>query len=136
MAEETLCRQLASDAYEASQRGQIDTKKVVDDISKLEARSHSLSESSRAACDQVIDLMNTAKRLRRRASAALKTTGDVDDTLSEESEDNEAGGVTLESASKIVDSVEIQARMLIGRFLEEDERLSALKARLRQEILK
>jgi hypothetical protein len=32
--------------------------------------------------------------------------------------------------------VEQKARMLIGRFLGEDERLTALKRRLREEILK
>ncbi|SCB51564.1 hypothetical protein GA0061099_101929 [Bradyrhizobium yuanmingense] len=38
----------------------------------------------------------------------------------------------LKDAAK---SVETQARMLVGRFLEEDDKLTALKARLREEIL-
>ena len=132
---ETVCRQLASDAYDASQRGQIDTKKVVEEISKLEDRSHSLSESSRATYDQVVDLMNTAKRLRRRATSALKIVGDLDDTSTEDSDAHSMNSVTLEAAAKTVENVEVQARMLVGRFLGEDERLSALKARLRQEIV-
>jgi hypothetical protein len=37
--------------------------------------------------------------------------------------------------AKNVDSVESQAKMLIGRFLDEDERIVGLRARLRQEII-
>ncbi|MCC8971723.1 hypothetical protein [Bradyrhizobium brasilense] len=41
----------------------------------------------------------------------------------------------LKDAAKSVESVETQARMLVRRFLDEDDKLTALKARLREEIL-
>jgi hypothetical protein len=47
----------------------------------------------------------------------------------------EQSAVALQDAAKSVESIESQARMLVGRFLDEDERLTALKSRLRQEIL-
>jgi hypothetical protein len=75
-----VCQPLASDAYDASQKGQIDVTRVVDEIEKLVARSTSLAENSRSSYDQVVDLMNTAKRLRRRATSALKVVSDLDET--------------------------------------------------------
>jgi len=130
-----ICRPLASDAYEASQQGQINVTKVVEEIDKLVERSTNLAENSKASYDQVVDLMITAKRLRRRASTALKTIGDIDATLVDEGKPKEQSAVSLRDAAKSVESVESQARMLVGRFLDEDERLTALKSRLRQEIL-
>jgi hypothetical protein len=130
-----ICQPLAADAYEASQQGQINITKVVDDIDKLVARSSGLAESSRASYDQVVDLMNTAKRLRRRASSALKVVGDLDDAVVEEGNLGDQKSVALQEAAKAVESVEAQARMLVGKFLGEDEKLSGLKARLREEVL-
>jgi hypothetical protein len=43
--------------------------------------------------------------------------------------------VVLQDAAKSVETVETQARMLVGRFLGEDDKLTVLKARLREEIL-
>jgi hypothetical protein len=53
----------------------------------------------------------------------------------DEGKPKEQSAVSLRDAAKSVESVESQARMLVGRFLDEDERLTALKSRLRQEIL-
>jgi len=130
-----ICEPLASDAYDASQQGQINVTKVVEDIDKLVERSQNLAESSRASYDQVVDLMNTAKRLRRRASSALKVVGDLDETVVDAGDRQGQRAAVLQEAARSVETVESQARMLVGRFLDEDERLMGLKTRLRQEIL-
>lgn len=132
----TICRPLALEAYRASQQGRSDVKKIVEDVERLVDSSHRFADnSSGGTYDQVVDLMNSAKRLRRRASSALKLVGDLDDTAVDEGESRPQLG-DLQDAAKNVESVENQARMLIGRFLGEDERIAALKARLRQEIIR
>lgn len=133
---DAICQPLASDAYQASQAGQIDVKKVVEEADKILDRSHRLADNSRATYDQVVDLMNAAKRLRRRAAAAMKTIGDLDEASVDLGQvPREITPQGLQEAAKNVESVEQQARMLIGRFVGEDERIAALKARLRQEIV-
>ncbi|MBY2941831.1 hypothetical protein HFN97_20540 [Rhizobium laguerreae] len=131
----SVCKVLAENAYEASQQGQLDVTKVVEDIDKLVGRSSSLAESSRASYDQVVDLMNTAKRLRRRASSALKVVADIDEVIVEEGDATDQKSLTLGDAARAVETVETQARMMIGKFLGEDERLTGLKSRLREEVL-
>jgi len=131
----SICQPLASDAYEASQQGQIDVAKVVEDIDKLVARSTSLADNSRSSYDQVVDLMNTAKRLRRRTSSALKIVSDLDETAVAEGRPYQQRALALQEAARDVESVEAQARMLVGRFLGEEERLAGLRARIRQEVL-
>jgi len=131
----TICKPLADDAYDASQQGQLSVSKVIEDIDKLVSRSSSIAESSRASYDQVVDLMNTAKRLRRRASSALKLVDDLDEVTVEEGNPEQQKTVTLGDAARAVETVEVQARMMIGKFLDEDERLTGLKARLRDEVL-
>ncbi|MGJ4941429.1 ATP-binding protein [Bradyrhizobium sp. HKCCYLS1011] len=131
----TVCAPLASDAYAASQRGQLDVEAVVGDIGDLVKRSNSLAQSSKSSYDQVVELMTSAKRLRRRAASALKIVDDLDATAVDEGNPNLQKSVLLKDAAKSVESVETQARMLVGRFLEEDDKLAALKARLREEIL-
>ena len=127
---------LASDAYQASKKGQSNIRKVVEDIDKLVERSHHLADNSRASYDQVVDLMSTARGLRRRASSALKVVGDLDEAAIDEGQTRtELNATTLQEAAKAVEGVESHARMLIGRFLDEDQRIAALKARLRQKIL-
>jgi Histidine kinase-, DNA gyrase B-, and HSP90-like ATPase len=131
-----LCGPLAKGAYQASQAGQTDVQKVVDDIDRLAESSHSLTQNSRATYDQVVGMMNTAKRLRRRAAAALKAVGDLDDTTVEMGgRKDELHAAALQEAARTVETVESNARMLVGQFLGEDERLSALKHRLRQEVV-
>ena len=130
-----LCEPLASDAYAASQRAQSGVTKLVEDIDKLVARSSRLAESSRSY-DQVVDLMNNAKRLRRRAASALKAVADLDETAVDAGEPQEQRLSALQDAARSVESVESQARMLIGRYLKEGERLQGLTARIRQEVLK
>ncbi|EHK55618.1 hypothetical protein [Allomesorhizobium alhagi] len=131
----TVCKPLADDAYDASQQGQLNVSKVIEDIDKLVTRSSSLAESSRASYDQVVDVMHTAKRLRRRASSALKLVDDLDEVTVEEGDPEQQKTVTLGDAARAVETVEAQARMMIGKFLDEDERLTGLKARLRDERL-
>jgi hypothetical protein len=131
-----VCDPLAKGAYIASQAEQTDVKKLVEQIRRLIESSQDLANNSRASYDQVVDMMNSAKRLRRRAAAALKFVADLDEAAVEtEVNKSETTGKELEQATKDVESVESQARMLIGRFLDEDQRLSALKQRLRQEII-
>jgi len=80
--------------------------------------------------------MNNARRLRRKAATALKIASEHDDTVRErEHDDLRPTEERLQEASKNVESVEMQAKMLIGRFLDDDERIAALRARMRQEIV-
>lgn len=130
-----ICQPLALQAYRASQQGQAEVQKIVDDVDKLVDLSHRIADGSRGnSYDQVVDLMNNAKRLRRRASSALKVVRDLDDIAVDQGE-SKPQLAELQEAAKNVESVESQARMLIGQFLGEDERIAALKARLRQEII-
>ena len=130
-----ICQPLASDAYDASQKGQSDVTKLVADIDKLVARSTTLAGNSRTTYDQVVDLMNTAKRLRRRAASALKVVTDLDETAVADGMPQQQVSPALQDAVQSVASVESQARMLVGRYLEEEERLEGLRTRIRQEVL-
>lgn len=131
-----ICDPLARHAYQASQDKQADVDKMITDIGRLVDRSHSLAENSKATYDQVVDLMQAAKRLRRKAATALKSISDLDDTAMEVGSSPEGHRAPdLEEAAGNIESVETQARMLIGRFLTEDERLTALKRRIRQQLI-
>ena len=79
--------------------------------------------------------MNTAKRLRRRAASALKVVSDLDETAVADGQPQQQRALALQEAARNVESVETQARMLVGRFLGEEERLAGLRARIRQEVL-
>lgn len=93
------------------------------------------SRRPRSIYDQVVDLMNNARRLRRKTAKALKIANEHDDTVTEaEEQDLRLTEDRLQEAARKVESVEIQAKILIGRS-PEDERIAALKARLRQEIV-
>lgn len=133
-----LCSRLASDAYSASRNRQVDVKKVVEDISILDERSRNLATSARATYDEIVELMHAAKRLRRRAASALKSVEDIDDTMLDSDDDQKHTAVAdeIKEASRAVESIESQARMLIGQVLTEDLRIDALKRRLRQELVK
>ncbi|TGT78407.1 hypothetical protein EN802_01820 [bacterium M00.F.Ca.ET.159.01.1.1] len=131
-----ICQPLASDAYDASQKGQTQIGKVVEDIDHLVVRSQTLANSSRASYDQVVDLMNSAKRLRRRAVSAMKIVGDIDETAVADGSPQIQQGMQLQDAARAVETVEAQAKMLVGRFLDEEDRLGPLRQRLREEILK
>jgi len=129
----TLCSPLAKEAYNASKSRQSNIEKVVEDINKLVEDSQALTASSRATYDQVVELMNSAKRLRRRAASRLKLMEDLEDVDS--GEPKRLTATELQEAKRNVEDVEAQARILIGQFLEEDERIEALKQRLRHEII-
>lgn len=133
---ETVCQPLSAEAYQESQKGQSNIKKVVDDIEELVTKSHRLADNSRASYDQVVDLMQNARRLRQKASSALRVVAELDEGAAED----ESGrfGIktsTLQEATKTVEVVESQARMLIGRFLDDDDKIEGLRARLRQEVV-
>ena len=130
-----ICQPLSSDAYEASKRGGYDVGGLVTDIDKLIARSKSIAENPHASYDQVIDLMNAAKRHRRLAFRLLKVVGDIDEAAVDMGEQQDQKAIVLQDAAKNIETVEDQARMLIGRFLDQDKGLTSLKERLRQEIL-
>lgn len=132
---ETVCRPLATDAYEASRQGQVDVNKLIDDIEKLSERSDKLARSSRATYDQAVDLITAAKRLRRSAASSLKTVADLDETAVAEGNLQEQRFSELQEAVQNVESVETKAKMLIGRFLQEEDRLEGLRARIRKEVL-
>jgi hypothetical protein len=131
-----VCGPLARDQYEASKKSQFSLDKVIEEVGALTTRSGVLAEAPRSTYDQVVDLMNNARRLRRKTAKALKIANEHDDTVSETAlEDLHLTEERLQEASKDVESVETQAKMLIGRFLDDNERIAALRARLRQEIV-
>ena len=133
---ESICAPLARDGYQASRESQTSIDQVVTEVDALTSRSRTLAESSRSTYDQVVDLMNNARRLRRKTAKALKIVSELDDTDHEVGSDQSHPSESrLQDAAKNVDSVESQAKMLIGRFLDEDERIAGLRARLRQEII-
>ncbi|WP_316197814.1 ATP-binding protein [Bradyrhizobium sp. SZCCHNS2002] len=131
----SVCKPLASRAYSASQQGQLDVEKVVGEINELVERGNAIADSTKSSYDQVVELMNSARRLRRRAVSALKIVDDLDATAVDDGKPKDQRSVVLQDAAKSVETVETQARMLVGRFLGEDDKLTALKARLREEIL-
>ena len=131
---ENVCSPLAKDQYRASRNSQLNIDKVIEEVDALVTRSGFLAEVPRSTYDQVVDLMNNARRLRRKTAKALKIANEHDDTVGE-TDGLRLSEEQLQEASKSVESVETQAKMLIGRFLDEDERIAALKARLHQEIV-
>jgi hypothetical protein len=82
----TICQPLATEAYQASKEGQSDVKKVAEYIDRLVERSRRLADNSRATYDQVVELMTTARRLRRRTSSALRVVGDLDEAAVDQGE--------------------------------------------------
>jgi Histidine kinase-, DNA gyrase B-, and HSP90-like ATPase len=135
-----VCAPLATEAYRASRESQIDVEKIIEEVNGLLERGTSLAESSKSTYDSVVALMNEAKRLRRRAAKGLKTVAELEEVAEDAGDD-----AILESkshkeerlleASKNVEIVESQAKMLIGRFLDQDDRIAGLRARLRQEVV-
>jgi Histidine kinase-, DNA gyrase B-, and HSP90-like ATPase len=133
---ENVCGPLARDQYSLSKESQFSIDRVIEDVDALVSRSGVLAEAPRSTYDQVVDLMNNARRLRRKAAKALKIANEHDDNVNETEEAGlRPSEERLQDAAKNVESVETQAKMLIGRFLDEDARIAALKARLRQEIV-
>jgi molecular chaperone HtpG len=132
-----ICQPLAKQAYAASQKSQTDVKKVVDDVDKLVEKSHRLAQSSSATYDEVVELMYSARQLRRKATAAMKIVGDLEEAAAAEGETkSELKGSALQEAARSMDNVESQARTLVGKFLEDDEKSAALRRRMREEIVK
>jgi len=132
---QVVCLPLAQLAYQASRDKQSDIGRVIEDVEAIVDRSRTVAESSRSTYDQVVVLMNDARRLRRKATRALKVVAELDETDNEQAPDTRPSETQLQEAAKSIDLVETQAKMLIGRFLDEDERIAALRARLRQEIV-
>jgi molecular chaperone HtpG len=135
-----VCEPLASEAYKASEDAQTEITKVVAKVDDLVEKGRRLTENSNASYDQVVDLLNSAKRLRRNTATALKVVGDVDDTMSEVEGPNGAPSpkkafAALQEASRNVEAIESQARMMIGRYIDEDEKVAALRSRIREELL-
>jgi len=61
--------------------------------------------------------------------------GDLEDTVVDLGKPKQLTASELQEAARSVEEVEVQARLLIGQFLSEDQRIDALKQRLRQEIV-
>ncbi len=133
---EGLCTELASEAYKASENAQTDIKKVLGDVESLSASNKRLTTSSKASYEQVVDLMSKARRLRRKTATALKVAGDVDALAAQDGTTAPAGNVAaLRDATREVEAIESQARMLIGRFMDDDEKSAALRSRIREELI-
>lgn len=131
-----ICEPLAQEAYKQSQSAQTDINKVVSQVNDLVERGQRLASNPKASFEQVVDVLTTARRLRRNASSALKVAGDVDETNAEATERAPPSNVAaLEDATRNVESIESQARMLIGRFMDDDEKIASLRARIREEVI-
>lgn len=133
---ESLCAGLASQAYEASRDKQKEITKVVKQVDDLKKAGGKLTQNPKASYEAVVDLLTKARRLRRNASSALKVANSVDATVAEGKELGPKSNVAvLQEAAKDVEAIESQARMLIGRFMDDDEKIAALRARIRSELM-
>ena len=131
-----LLDSLRQDAYSESKKGTEDVAKTISDINNLVEVSQTLAEGSRGTYDRVVDLMTTAKRLRRRALAAKKRYPDAAAAVAVVDGAAEVPALTaLENATKDVEEVETLARMLLGQQLESGGKLDALKARVREQAI-
>ena len=128
---------LRQDAYSESKKGTQDATKTINEINDLVVVAGTLAEGNRATYDRVVDLMTTAKRLRRRALAAKKRYPDAAAAVAVV---NGAGSVpplaALEDATKAVEEVETSARLLLGQLPDDGGRLDALKARVREQAIR
>jgi hypothetical protein len=132
---ESICRPLASEAYERSRRKQLDVDTLISSIAALIEDGDSLVQSTTANYDQVVGLVTRARRLKQRAKSALKIISDLDDTATEEEGLQASKADALALATKDLETAELQARLLIGKTTENDARITSLKARIRDEVL-
>jgi hypothetical protein len=66
----------------------------------------------------------------------MKVVGDVDEAVADgDLAEPAKAQALLREASRNVETVETQARMLIGRYLDDDEKVAGLRARIRQELM-
>jgi hypothetical protein len=131
-----ICEPLAQQAYKTSRESQTDVDKIIENIGKVAESADKLAMSSRATYDQVVNLMAEARRWRKKANSALRYAADLDATSEEEeAEPPKSSAPALQEAVRRVDDVEDRARMLIGRFIGEDDKIEALKSRIREEIV-
>ncbi len=133
----SVCADLSRAAYQASKKRQNSSEKILADVDKLLARSESLIQNTQATYDQVVENMATAKKLRQSLIAALRSADDQDEVSQEAAEEPSENTVDrLREASRSVESIERQARMLMGQFTDKDDRILPLRERLRTEILR
>ncbi len=130
-----VCDPLADQAYKASEAGKTNVTKVVGQVDTLLQSGRKLTSNSKTSFEQVVDVLATAKKLRRTTAAALKIVGDVEDALSDHGDTASASKAALQEASRNVDSVEAQAKMLLGRYLDDDEKMAGVRVRIRQELI-
>lgn len=130
-----ICEPLAKEAYATSESAQADIGKVITQVEDLKSQGSRLTNSSKASFEQVVDLLTTARRLRRKTTSALKVAGSIAETISAETDTQAVSQVmTLQEANHDIESIESKARMLIGRFMDDDEKTVALRARIREEL--
>ena len=133
---ENVCDDLATEAYKASEDAQTEINKVVKQVNQLIDRGRKLSASPKASYEQVVELLGKARRLRRNVSSALRVASSVDETNADEAGSSAATNVVaLQDATRDVDAIEAQARMLLGRFMDDDEKIASLRARIREEVM-
>ncbi len=131
-----VCKPLSADAYEASKQGGQDIDKVIEDVRKVLLRADTLGKGPRTNYDQIVDLMNNAKRHRRKIARLQKVVGDLDEATIEEGESIKQRAASLLEAADDIKTVEEKARLMMGQVLDESELLEGLKARLREQLLK
>jgi hypothetical protein len=142
----TVCKDLAKAAYDASRAKKKDIENIITEIESLEVRSGKLISSAAATYDQVVELMHTAKRLRQSVFSALKSVEEIDETsLDDEpevldAESPEAAGRELvaeraQEAARSVESIETQALELMGYLVTDNMGIDALRLRIRQEAI-
>ncbi len=130
-----VCAPLALQAYKASEAAKTVVTRVVGQVDTLVESGRKLTSNTRSTFEQVVDVLANAKKLRRTTAAALKTVGDIDDALLDQDNGASTSRAALLEASRNVDGVEAQDRMLLGRYLDDDEKMSGLRARIRQEVI-
>ena len=99
-------------------------------------RADTIGKGPRTSYDQIVDLMNNAKRHRRKIARLQKVVGDLDEAAVEEGEGTEQRAASLQEIADDIKMVEEKARSMMGQVLDESELLEGLKARLSEQLLK
>ena len=128
---------LARDAHQRSKKKQTELEKIEGDVGKLVAAHRSLVANPRASYDQLVGVLTTAKTTRRNAMRALNQAAEATTAAANEEDVAAAERVAdvLRERLGEVEDVEMNARLLVGRFTDEEERLASLRARLREEVV-
>lgn len=129
--------ELARDAHARSKRKQTELEKIENDVGKLVVSHRALMASPRATYDQLVQVMATAKTTRRNTVRALNQASEAFSSAVNDEEAAAAEQVANALRERLdeVEGVETNARLLVGRFTDDEDRLASLRARLREEVV-